>query len=418
MRFKKSFKIALNIILHSRLRSWLTIIGIVIGIGAIVAIISVGQGAEKSLERNLNALSADIITVTPDVFRASGPGAGFRQASEFQASRSSSEAKNLTVRDATFLKSVPNVEYVMGTISGNAEATYLGKTARVSVQGVDTGVWKDIVSTELESGRYLNKGELGVIVVGSRIQSSVFTDLQVNRQINIEGKSFRVVGVLKQSGTDDSRVFMPIENALTVLEDKDEKNFDAITVKIRDISLSDETATQIESKLMLSHGILQESKKDFTVTSLKSIQERVSSALSSMSLFLSSIAAISLVVGSIGIMNTMFTSVLEKTKEIGVLKAIGATNRDILAIFLMNAGIIGLIGGIFGVVLGVVSSSFIVQMIGMDESVGRFRLSSAYVDPKMVLGVFAISILVGLLAGAIPAYRASKLKPVDALRYE
>ena len=135
-----------------------------------------------------------------------------------------------------------------------------------------------------------------------------------------------------------------------------------------------------------------------------------------MALFLSAIAAISLIVGAIGIMNTMFTSVLERTKEIGTMKAIGAKNRDILIIYLLNSGIIGLIGGIFGLIFGIIGSNFIGKFIGI--SFGRVSLTSTFVSPKLLIEIFLLSIFVGLIAGVIPAYRASKLRPIEALRYE
>lgn len=430
MKLKKSFKFALNIILHSRLRSWLTIIGIVIGIAAIVSIVSIGQGAQKSLEQNLNSLSADIITINSGFSRAFGADAGFRggPGEGFGESSTTTKAKNLTKSDVTVLKGISNIAQVMGTISGSADVSYLGKTTKVQIEGVDASVWENIVSTELSSGRYLSQGDATAVVVGGRVAGNTFTDLQINRQITIEGKTFRVAGILKEAGgSDDSRIFMPIENAVTILEGKDEKTYDSITVKVKNIELTDETITEITNRLMLSHGILQSKNKDFTVTSMKSMQERVSSTLSSMSIFLGAIAAISLIVGAIGIMNTMFTSVLEKTKEIGILKAIGAKNRDILAIFLLNSAIIGLIGGILGVGLGIMCSGLIAQMTGTTTSVGGGGmgfggfgrlLSNSYVSPQLMIEVFLISILVGLISGAVPAYGASKMKPVDALRYE
>jgi putative ABC transport system permease protein len=140
-----------------------------------------------------------------------------------------------------------------------------------------------------------------------------------------------------------------------------------------------------------------------------------------MTLFLTAIAAISLVVGAIGIMNTMFTSVLEKTREIGILKALGAKNRDILTIFLLNSGIIGIIGGIFGVIIGIIASSYIGDLVsgGSGGGLGLGRLlSTTYVSPLLVFEIFLLSLFVGLISGAIPAYRASRLRPVEALRYE
>ena len=429
MKIERSFKIALNIILHSRLRSWLTILGIVIGIAAIVSIVSVEQGAQRSIEQNLNSLNANIITITPEFSRAAGAGAEFRGGfgggggfGEGGASSTAKAPKNLTSRDVIAIEGTPNIQVATGIISGSItnNVTFLSKTATVSIEGVDTSVWKNIESVSLASGRYLIQGDAGVVVIGARIANSTFSGIEVNRQISIKGRTFKIVGILQQSGTsDDSRIFMPISEAVNILDNKYAGDFDSIIVKLSDISLTNDTIAQITNKLMLSHGILQASKQDFSVISPTQIQARISSTLSSASLFLTAIAVISLIVGAIGIMNSMFTSVLEKTKEIGILKALGAKNRDILTIFLFNSGIIGLIGGSFGVLLGIIGSGFIGQLAGGATSIGgRFSLAYSFISPVLIVEVFVLSIIVGLAAGAIPAYRASKLEPVDALRYE
>ncbi len=429
MKIQKSFKIALNIIFHSKLRSWLTIIGIVIGIAAVVSIVSIGQGAERNLEQNLNSLNADIITISPGFSRAMGAETGFR--SDFGGSRTGTTAKNLTVSDVMTLKGILNIAYVTGVISGSVDSvSFLGKTARGSIEGVDPSMWKNIVSSELDSGRYLSQGDLNVVVVGGRVASSTFSGMEINRQVIIGGQNFRIVGILKSSGSgggggssDDNRIIMPIENAITVLTSKDKKTFDSIIVKVKDISITNETITEIIDRLMLSHGILQSGRQDFSVESPTSMQARISSTLSSTSVFLTAIAVISLIVGAIGIMNTMFTSVLEKTRDIGILKAIGAKDRDILTIFLLNSGIIGLIGGVLGIIIGIFASGYIGQLSGtttLTGGGGAFgrMLASTYISPQLIIGVFVLSIAVGLISGAIPAYRASKLNPVDALRYE
>ena len=168
----------------------------------------------------------------------------------------------------------------------------------------------------------------------------------------------------------------------------------------------------IEKKLMISRHINQEDDRDFSVTASKSMAESVTEMTSSMTLFLGAIAAVSLLVGAVGIANTMFTSVLEKTKEIGTMKAIGAKNRDILMIFLFNSAMVGLVGGILGVMLGAIVSSGLQSMMG-----GNMTSGSGLSISLMVEGLI-LAVLIGVISGVVPAYRASKLKPVDALRYE
>lgn len=418
MRVSKSFKLSLNILLHSKLRSWLTIIGIIIGIAAVVSIISISEGAQQQLESRLGTFGADIITITPGFSRAMGPG-NFGRGGNFEPGDSSTNTKNLTSKDVLMLKNILNAEFIMGQISGRDDLTYMTKTATLNIAGIDTRVWKDITTEQLASGRFLTSGDIYSVVLGGSIVSSIFEDgIPLNSQVTIGGKSFKVVGILEEGRS----VYMPIDTARNIMEDAEGDYFDSISIKLEDISLSNETITSINQRLMLSHGIIDSNKKDFTVSSPTSMQETIQETMNTMTLFLGAIAAISLIVGAVGIANTMFTSVLEKTKEIGIMKSIGAQDRDIMAIFLLNAGLIGLIGGIGGVLLGFFASMTISSMSGISGGAGRGFLggfgSSAYVSPGLIIGTLIFSILVGMLAGAIPAYRASKLNPVDALRYE
>jgi putative ABC transport system permease protein len=423
MRASKSFKLSLNILLHSKLRSWLTIIGIVIGIAAVVSIISISEGAQQQLESRLGTFGADIVTITPGFSRATGPSSFGRGGNfEFGGESSSADTKNLTSKDVLMLKNIPNIEYIMGQISGRGDLTYMTKTATLSITGVDTSVWKDITTEQLASGRFLTSGDTYSVVLGGNVVNSVFEDgIPLNSKVTIEGKSFKVVGILEEGRS----IYMPIDIARNILEDAGGDYFDSVSVKLEDISLSNETITAMTDRLMLSHGIIDENKKDFTISSPTSMQETIQETMNTMTLFLGAIAAISLIVGAVGIANTMFTSVLEKTKEIGVMKAIGAQDKDILTIFLLNAGLIGLIGGIGGVLLGFFASTTISSLGGISTTTGGpgggflgGLGSSAYVSPQLIIGALVFSVLIGMLAGAIPAYRASKLSPVDALRYE
>ena len=423
MKLIKSFKLSLNILLHSKLRSWLTIIGIIIGIAAVVTIISISEGAQQQLESRFGTLGADILTITPGFSRAMGPGSFGRGGGGFDRESSSiTQGKNLTSKDILMLKNLPNIDYIMGQISGRGDLTYMTKTATLSITGVDTSVWKDITTEQLASGRFLTSGDSYSVVLGGSIVSSTFENgIPLNSKITIEGKSFRVVGILAEGRS----VYMPIDIARNIIEDKSGDEFDSISVKVGDISLSNDTITSITKKLMITHGIIDSSKKDFTVSSPTSMQQTIQDTMSTMTLFLGAIAAISLIVGAVGIANTMFTSVLEKTREIGIMKAIGAQDRDIMTIFLLNSGLIGLIGGIGGVLLGFFASTAISSLGGIQtatQGAGRGFLgglgSSSYVSPQLIMGALIFSVLVGMIAGAIPAYRASKLNPVDALRYE
>ena len=239
----------------------------------------------------------------------------------------------------------------------------------------------------------------------------------MNRGITIEGRLFKVVGILKEAGSgggDDNRIIMPIEQARSVLENVGNEKFDSIVIKASDINFVDQIVSDADSKLMLSRHVTAKTK-DYSVTSSKATQERIQSVTETFTIFLGAIAAVSLLVGAVGIANTMFTSVLEKTKEIGIMKAIGARNFDIMAIFLLNSGLVGFVGGIIGIGLGSAISSILPNFLSGLGPGGSVR---TVIPLSLLLEALSVSIIIGMVAGAIPAYRASKLNPVDALRYE
>ena len=425
MKLSKSFKLAVNILFHSRIRSWLTIIGIVIGVAAVVAIISIGEGLQQTVESRLAGLGSDIITISPGASRAfgtfGGGGAGFGGGGQLGGTTNQVNAKNLTIKDIQAIKSVDNIEFVMGAVSGRGSVYYLGEEASVSISGVDPLVYSKITTSTLESGRFLTQSDYNSVVVGSRVANDVFKQpLAINRMITIEGKSFKVVGILQESGTggDDGRIIMPVQAARDTLSDVGTSEFDSITVKVANADIIDDTMTSIDEKLMMTRHVTARTK-DYSIISSKTVQETVNSTLQSITLFLGAIAAVSLIVGAVGIANTMFTTVLEKTKEIGIMKAIGAKNRDIMTIFMLNSALVGVIGGVIGIILGSVVSTLMPAGLGISlpGQVGR-GLGGTLITPQLLFYALSIAIGIGVVAGAIPAYRASKLKPVDALRYE
>lgn len=426
MKLSKCFKLAFNILRHSKLRSWLSVIGIVIGVASVIIIMALGEGMQRSVEQRLGSFGADIITVSAGFSRAAGSQARFMEAHDtfhgVERNNIGTTVKNLTNKEVQALKSISNIAYIQGTVSGRADIGYLDETTTANVKGVDTAVWKNIETTKLESGRYLVAGDKNVVVLSNRIAKKEFkTEIQLNKPITIEGKQFRVVGILKESsgmGSSGS-IVIPIEAARTTLEDIGEKEFNSIEIKVKDVNIIDNTLDEINTRLMLVRAV-NEKTKDFSVNSIKAIQETIEETLSIMTLFLTAIAAISLLVGAVGIANTMFTTVLEKTKDIGIMKSIGAKNRDILLIFLFNSGMVGLAGGIIGGIIGVLGSLLISSLLsGVIPAEGGVSYNSiAVVTPKIILLVLGISILIGILSGVIPAYNASKKNPVDALRYE
>lgn len=426
MKASKSLRLALNMLFHSKLRSWLTIIGIVIGVAAVVAIISIGEGMRLELESRLGGLGADLVTVSPGASRATGflmagpSGGGSRQ---FTSSVSGDDdAENLTVKDIQAIKSVGNVAVVTGTVSGRGDAYYLAEKASVSVQGVEPLGWNAITTSELETGRFLTSSDYSSVVVGSRLANDMFKQpLAVNRMITIEDRSFKIVGILKESGSSmggsgsDSTIIMPIDAARDLLDDVGDEEFDSITVKVDDENLVEDTATAIDERLMATRHVTERTK-DYTVSSMKATQETISSTMESAMLFLAAIAMVSLLVGAIGIANTMFTTVLEKTRDIGIMKAIGARNSDIMSIFLMNSALVGIVGGLIGIVVGSAAS----LLLGAGGSLPMTRMMGmgTVVTPQILAYGLLVAIGVSIGAGIVPAYRASRLRPVDALRYE
>jgi len=411
MRNSTYLKMGLNMLVHSKLRSWLTIIGIVIGVGSVVGIISLGDAMQEQVQSRLAEMDLTKIIISPGYTKASSnvrggpPGMGGVSATDSE----------LTDDDIDALQGLDSIQYISGEISGSEEVKYAGETATLPIKGVDPQVWKYTTTLKTQSGRLLEPADKYVAVIGSRVASETYDhDIGVNQVITVNNKSVRVVGILEEEGMgDDSRIYMPIDGAVDLIEDAEDGVYDSITVKAKSEDLVDELAEDIEKKLMVSRHIIQKDDQDFSMASSKSMAESVTEMMSSMTLFLGAIAAVSLLVGAVGIANTMFTSVLEKTKEIGTMKAIGAKNRDILMIFLFNSAMVGLVGGILGVILGSFVSSGLQMMMG-----GGMTGGGSGVSFSLMLEGLTLAVLIGVISGVVPAYRASKLKPVDALRYE
>ncbi|MFA6889176.1 MAG: ABC transporter permease [Candidatus Woesearchaeota archaeon] len=404
MKRRKSLKYAFNMVLHSRLRSWLTILGIIIGVASVIAIVSFSNGMQAEMETQMGSIGADIITLSPGFSK--GAGAFGRGESEEGGASSSNSDAILGRQDVQILRGISEIKYFDTEISGKAEIYYMGETGDVSITGVDQSVWSKVTTEEIGEGRMLDAADQNVVVIGYELAHTFFkNEIGINKIIRIGGIAYRVVGILSE-GTRNN-IYMPLESAYLVIEDATTDNYNSVIIKVKEDVDVDTIMQDIETKLMISRHVT-ESDKDFTLTSSAQLLEMRDNMLSTLTYFLTGIAAISLLVGAIGIANTMFTSVLEKTKEIGIMKAIGARNNDIMYIFLFNAAIIGLVGGLLGVISGIIISYGLGSIVGLN----------AVVTPGIVFIALSVSVSIGICSGVIPAYQGSQLSPVDALRYE
>jgi len=325
----------------------------------------------------------------------------------------------LTDEDINAISGVDGVEYVNGIVSGRGEVSYLSETVTLSIEGINPSVWSEMTTSELDSGRFIDQGEDSSIVIGSSVASDVFDGtLAVNTQIEIEEKTFKIVGILEESGMgsfggDDRTVLMSNDAAREILADFEDDEYSSIEVKVSTTEDVDKITDDIENALFSSRGIYDESDQDFTVTSQASMAETVTSTIESVTMFIVAIAAISLIVGAIGIANTMFMSVMERTKLIGILKSLGTKNSEIMKLYLIESAIIGFTGGVMGVFLGLILTGF-VNEIGI--SIAGSGSLSAIVTLDLIPLSLAFSTFIGVISGLIPAKRAASLQIVEAMR--
>ncbi len=414
MKFIKAFKQALNMVIHSKLRSWLTILGIVIGVAAVISIVSMGQALSADLGSQLGDLGGDLLTLNAGAAKAmtfSG-----RMKDTTATATSSDEEIVLDKTDVQALKGVSDIKTINMQISGKTDVYFVAESGSTTIQGVDQATWSQVATSTIAQGRMLGPADSNVIVVGGRIADGFFDKkIGINQMVTIEEKLFRIVGILDDTS---STIYMPLQTAYEVLDDKEKDVYDTIIIQVKDEEQLDTAMAAIEKKLMLARHVT-ESNKDFTLTSNQAATDARADMMASLTMFLTAIAAVALLVGAVGVANTMFTSVLEKTKEIGIMKAIGARNEDILKIFLMNSAIIGFIGGVLGLLLGIVLSGFLPALLGDSGGImSRLASGGSMVSWQSVFLAIGMAVAIGMISGAIPAYKASRLKPVDALRYE
>lgn len=398
-------KISLDSIKANKVRAFLTILGIIIGISAVIAMLSIGQGAQQVIIDQVQGLGANTITVIP-VANFTGPQS--RSALEqLLAAKLDHRVINILSNEVNF----PEITGIAAEVSSGFEVSYRSQSAYYTVYGVNPG-YDGVRELTLEDGRFISDSDESrlrkVAVIGPEVADKLFGENQaVDSAIKINGNSYTVIGVTTaKSAAVDDRVYVPLSTASNILIG--EKDFSQLTVKVAEEDYVDPVAIRIEESLRDFFHVGNDADANFSVFTGKDVQELASTVTSIFTTLLASIAGISLVVGGIGIMNIMLVSVTERTREIGLRKAVGAKRGLILQQFLMEAVVLTLLGGIIGTVIG----------IGLGLVVGHFGGFGVIISWQSILLATSVSVAIGLVFGFYPAYRAARLNPIDALRYE
>lgn len=392
----------------NKVRSGLTILGIIIGIGSVIAMISIGQGAQGTIESRIQSIGSNLVLVMPGVQR--GPG--------FQVSAGRGSARSLTQEDANAITDeVMLAAAVAPEISGRYQVTSRGKNTNTSVVGTNPS-YPAVRNIEIDDGSFISSQNLRslskVAVIGPTTRDDLFGEGATNvigQKIRIKNVEFKIIGITKAKGgggfgSQDDMVFVPLTTAQRFLAG--DNYVTTISVQAKDAGSMTEIQNQITSLLLSRHHISDPQMADFNVMNQEDIIATASSITQTFTIFLAAIAGISLVVGGIGIMNMMLTTVTERTKEIGLRKAVGAKKKDINLQFLVEASMLTLIGGLLGVGLGWAIAFGI-------TSLGLIQTQVSWTSVILAVGVSAA---IGIVFGYYPAQKAAELNPIDALRYE
>ncbi len=396
-------KMSYRNIFRRKRRTALTVIGIFIGITAVVSLVSLGQGLEESIQREFNSIGGNKLFINPG---------GSLQSSQGQV------VEKLDDEDMRTVRTVRGVSAADGAIFMNTGVKKNQQTSFLPVIGIPGGENKELVleswAMEIDQGRIIRENDRSNIVIGSRVANQVFDEeLGVRSQIQVNDQQHRVVGVLKPTGDPsiDTAIIMPIEHTRELLDR--EETYDWIFAEVENGFKPGNVKTDVEAAMRRQRG-LEKGEETFTVSTQEDLVESFQGILNVVRGVVIGIASISLFVGAVGIMNTMYTSVSQRTREIGVMKAIGAQNRQVMLVFLLESGAIGLLGGITGLTFGLGLSYL--------ASIGASQFASLTIRPylglPLILGSLIFSLLLGVISGVLPARRAAGLEPAEALRYE
>jgi macrolide transport system ATP-binding/permease protein len=394
---------AFRAIRSHKMRSALSMLGILIGVGAVIAMLALGRGAKESIAQRLASLGSNLLVVRSGSHRLR------------HVALEAGAVTRLTVRDAEAISKFPEVRRVSPAVRGRAQVVYGNKNWNTRVEG--TGVdYKDIRAANPTEGRFFTaeevRGRRKVVLLGATVSRALFGDEDpVGSMVRINRVNFRVIGLLPEKGETgyrdrDDTMIVPISTAMYRLLGKD--YLDGIYVEVADPASMEAAEHAIRALIIKRHRLTKDREDTFEIRNLAEIQEAFESTTKTMTWLLGSIAAISLLVGGIGIMNIMLVSVAERTREIGLRKAVGARGMDIMVQFLIESAVMTFSGGLAGIALGVGISALMAKLAGWAVSVSLFSIILAA----------SFSIAVGILFGLWPARSAAMLNPIEALRYE
>jgi putative ABC transport system permease protein len=410
-RLLENIKIAFQSLGSNRLRAFLTMLGIIIGVGAVIAMMSIGSGAQQSVIQSVQDIGSNLIIITPgnqERQQQGGPQAMFGDSKD-KMSLKIDDIKELDKQSATLIGSIP-------IIISSSVISYQNKSTRASIYASSEKA-KEIYNIEIEDGKFYTESDVSnsanVALVGKTVIDTLFKDTDpIGKIIKIDGKNFTIIGTTKPKGTDqfgndqDNVVSLPITTAQNRLYGIDYLNM--ILAQAKDNVDSDKAINEVEKILRRAHHLGKDELNDFTVNSQTQILDMVGTITGIFTIVISSIAGISLLVGGIGIMNIMLVSVTERTREIGIRKAVGAKNRDILVQFLIESTVLSISGGILGILFAVAVTIIL----------SKFTVLQTNITGTSILLAISFSTVIGLFFGIYPAMRAARLNPIEALRYE
>ena len=396
------FKMAIRSLISHKLRTFLTALGIIIGVASVISMISIGEGARQQTLSTISKFGTNIITIKPGNKKSRHVSTG--------------KVDTLMLKDATFIeKNVPLITGVAAQVYRSAQLKFRNKNTNTTVRGTGKN-YRRLANFEMQKGRYFNQQEINVAkrvcVLGATVVKNLFAEANpLGETIKVDGKNFMVIGMTEPKGAlswfdPDDQIFIPVSTAQKrVFGMNHIQSIDVQASKIEDLEVIKEDITQL---LRIRHNIANGKENDFYVQNSSQWLNSWGDAAKTFTYLLGGIAAISLMVGGIGIMNIMLVSVTERTREIGIRKAIGAKKKEILEQFLIESVLISFLGGGAGVLLG----------IGISEIVSNIGEWETIVSTQSILLAFGFSVGIGIFFGFYPANKAANMNPIEALRYE